>query len=131
MSRLRAFLRHRRHLAFALVMIALAMKACVPAGFMLSIHDNLTLSVTVCNGMGETTTMSIPVERDSSGKLSMDKQQCQAGMGDLSLIGGDLPGWIVAAILFALALGFSAVVLPTLPAPRYLLPPMRGPPATI
>ncbi len=107
------------------------MKAFVPAGFMLSVHDNLTLSVTICNGMGESTTVAIPVERDASGKLSMDKQQCQAGMGDLSLIGGNLPGWQIAAILFALALGFAAVLTPSLRLPRYLVPPLRGPPATI
>ena len=104
------------------------MKAFMPAGFMIANHDR-SIAVVLCSGTGEQQMLTIPFDKDDTGKGAVDKQQCHATALDKAASGGTDPLLLAAAIAFVLALGFAGTPARLRPTPRFLYPPRRGPPA--
>jgi hypothetical protein len=130
MQLLRAFfLRHRR-MAALLIALTLAMKALVPAGFMLG-SDSRVLTVQICaDALGQQVTQKIVLPASHSGedKAKSDSPCHFTALGH-AMLGGADPLLLAVALAFVLALGFAPVLAP---APRriaFLRPPLRGPPA--
>lgn len=134
MQTLRALVHRYRLLAVMLVALALAIKALVPAGYML--HQRGTvITVEICaDASGATLKQQIVIPpADSGGGASETPAKAfatcpYAALSFAALAAADAV-LLAAALAFILALGF----LPTsLPAPRriaFLRPPLRGPPA--
>ena len=137
MQALRALAHRHRRLAVLVVVLALVIKAIVPAGYMVS-RQGTVLTVTVCaDASGTTTTRQIVVPHkgtgdgagsDSGGEHSKAPAACPyAALGLAALTGAD-------AVLLALALGFILALglAPARPAAlrriAFLRPPLRGPP---
>ncbi len=134
MQALRALTHRHRLLALLLVMLALAVKAAVPAGYMVGQHGKV-LTVEICaDASGGTVTKQIVIPQSGAptdGKSAHDKAPATcpyAGLGLASLTGADAV-LLALALVFILALGFATA--PPLPLRRiaFLRPPLRGPPA--
>ncbi len=126
-------LRHRL-VAMAIIVLALALRALIPAGMMIAPSSAvLTLTVTICSGMGAVEQVSIPIERDAPTSHQDGKGAggpCAfAGLGAPALGGAD-----VALIGLALLLVFAAAFLPIVPVSLrrqvFAWPHLRGPPLT-
>ncbi len=130
MQLLRAFFLHHRRMAALLIALALAMKALVPAGFMLG-HDSRVITVQICaDALGQQITQKIVLPSSHSGddKAKSDSPCHFSALGH-AMLGGADPVLLALALVFILALGFAPVLAP---APRriaFLRPPLRGPPA--
>lgn len=119
----------------AVLVLALCIKATVPAGFMLTSQDGVVLTVTLCSdGTGERQQVKIvvPGRTDQRGDHSdPDGKNGQCAFSALShaAIGGTDPILLAVALVFILLLGLA----PAPGRPRrpiaYLRPPLRGPPA--
>ncbi|WP_293919489.1 DUF2946 family protein [Sphingobium sp. UBA5915] len=133
MHRLRHLVLANRPFACAVLALALMMKIVMPAGFMPTMSGG-QIVVSVCSGMGPTTmVMTIPGlgdgKSEDEGHHGKAEQPCAfSGLSAPSLAAAD-PVLLAAAILFVLALGTRSVVPLASPAPPYLRPPLRGPPA--
>lgn len=133
MAGLRAFFRFHRAFALALVCLALAMKALVPAGYMPGQGSRL-LTVSICaDASGEALTRQIAVParpgetQNHAGEHKSGGTCAFSSLAMAGLAGADAL-LLAGAFAFILALGFTAT--PT-PAPRrttHLRPPLRGPP---
>ncbi|HWK35538.1 DUF2946 family protein [Sphingomonas sp.] len=127
MTALRLFVRDHRVLAAWLVVLALAMKLAVPAGFMTSTQAG-AITVEVCNGTGPMT-IAIPGLPDKPADPGTKEQPCAfSGLSAPSLAGAD-PVLLVAAIAFVFAYAIRRETPVAARAPAYLRPPLRGPPA--
>jgi hypothetical protein len=130
MQLLRAFFLHHRRMAALLIALALAMKALVPAGFMLG-NDSRVITVQICaDALGQQITQKIVLPSSHSGddKAKSDSPCHFTALGH-AMLGGADPVLLALALVFILALGFAPVLAP---APRriaFLRPPLRGPPA--
>jgi len=126
----RVFLKEHRWLALWLIAAALAVKALVPAGYMLGNTGSKTLTMVICDGNGPATmTIDIPMDPDHAKAPDSGKQDCAyAGLGH-AMIGGTDPVLLLAAIAFLLALGFAPVATPTPRRRAHAQPPSQGPPA--
>jgi len=125
------------------IVVALAIRAIVPAGFMPMLVEGRVV-IALCSGSGPAVTMAHPAgmvhhattaapygSHDASDILPHDNkpQLCAfAGLGAPSLAWVD-PVVLAVAIAFVLALGLRIVsTLPAICSSR-LRPPLRGPPA--
>jgi hypothetical protein len=130
MQLLRAFFLHHRRMAALLIALTLAMKALVPAGFMLG-SDSRVITVQICaDALGQQITQKIVLPSNHSGddKAKSDSPCHFTALGH-AMLGGADPVLLALALVFILALGFAPV---RAPAPRriaFLRPPLRGPPA--
>lgn len=152
MTRFRAFFLRYRALAFALIALALAMKALVPAGYMIG-ADAKVLTVRVCDGYADSDPGHAPghvpghvpshapghaiviaakgAGHGDAGKSLHNQQACPFSVLALGQLDRADP------ILLALALGF--IILPGLaPSPgatprllARLRPPLRAPPVLV
>jgi len=133
MPALRALIRNHRQLAIALLVLALCLKAAIPAGFMLSGSPSTTITITICadsTGEAQAMQMVIPAKHGSpaGGDAGKSGQCAFTGLSQAMLGGADA---------FLLALAFAYIlVLGLAPARRlpfaqifHLRPPLRGPPA--
>lgn len=134
MHALRRLILKRRQLALLAIALVLAMKALVPAGYMVSASSKI-FTITICSeSTGEKlkTQVQIPMKAGHGGDAAAkaDQQPCPYSSLSLAALGGADAPLLALAIAFILALGF----LPAPPLPlrqaHYLLPPLRGPPAT-
>ena len=125
-------LRHRL-MALAIILVSLAMRALIPAGMMLAPSSTLTLTVTVCGGMGAVEQLAIPIERDAPSPHEDGKDtaaQCAyGGLGSPALKGADLH-LLGLALLFAFAAAFLPLATLTVRRASYAWPHLRGPPLT-
>ena len=132
MTRIRAFLHRHSHLAFGILLMALAIRALVPQGYMVA-SGPLILNVSVCaDSLGHTTTqIAIPVKDDGSSHDTSGAGDGHCAFTSLSM--GSLaaadPVLLLAALAFILALGATAIALPVSSSPARLRPPLRAPPA--
>lgn len=133
MNCLRAFIRSHARLTLALLAVALAVKALVPAGFMIGASGDRFLTVTICSdatGVPKQMQIAIPDKDGGDHAEAADKgQPCAfAGLGHAGLTGTD-PVLLAAAIAFILLIGLAP--LPALPSREtpFLRPPLRGPPS--
>lgn len=128
---LRNFLGTHCRLAALLVALAIAMKALVPAGYMLAPQITV-LTVTICaDAQGKRITHDIAVPKKAGhgdGSGEQDKGACSWSSLAMASLGAAGPELLALALAFILALGF----LPSAPpAPRivsWLRPPLRAPP---
>jgi hypothetical protein len=135
MTQLRALLFDRRSLALALVVMALFIKALVPAGYMIG-QRSMTLSVEICaDGTGQTgiRQIDIPLEGLAVPAADHSKQNGHCAFSSLGhdAVSGADPLLIAGALLFILTRGFAAIVQAPRQRVAYLRPPLRGPPARI
>ncbi len=136
MTSLRAFFRAHRQLAILLVAVSLALKALVPAGYMIGSQAKI-LTVEICaDASGGTLTRQIVIPQDGksagghaeSGKS--DSTCAFSALAMVSLSGAD-SAVLAIALLFILALGFAPAPTLLISRARQLRPPLRGPPALI
>lgn len=129
MHAIRAFLRTNRRLALGLVVLALVIKALVPAGYMLGEKSHI-LSIAICgDASGGQLTKQITVPSDGKFDHAKAEGTCAWGVLAMAALGGADALLLALALVFILALG----LVPSRPAPPsrgfYLRPPLRGPPA--
>lgn len=130
MTRFRVFFLRYRALAFAVIALALAMKALVPAGFMLG-TDSHALTVQLCDGYGDAARAVVIAVKGhgDAGKSVHDQQACPfSGLLHGGLTGAD-PILLDAALAFILLLGFAALPFAAPHPLARLRPPLRAPPA--
>lgn len=132
MAGLSILIRKHRTIAFLLIVLALTMKAVIPAGFMLGTQGKV-LTVLVCaDATGEHLTKAIPIP--VSGKSESQAKQGEscpfASLSAASLGAADVP-FIALAMAFLLLLGFAPVRIPLLAGVTHIRPPLRGPPSLI
>lgn len=134
MTKLRALTRDHARLTLVLVVLALALKALVPAGFMLSAGGERFLTVTICSdatGVPRQMHVAIPHRpnplEDQAEAADKGRPCAFSGLGHDALGGAD-PLLLAAALAFILLVGFAP--RPALPARdiAFLRPPLRGPP---
>lgn len=127
----RALLKEHRWLALWLIAAALAVKALVPAGYMLADSGRKTLTMAICDGTGPAAmTIDVPMDPDHAKAPDGGKQDggcAYAGLGH-AMLGGADPVLLLAAIAFLLALGFAPAATPTVRRRAFALPPAQGPP---
>lgn len=130
MQALRSILMRNRGLAMALVALALALRALVPAGYMPGRTASSSFTVLVCaDATGIAAPVTIKVARQGAPDGAKANESCAfAGLGMAALSGAD-PVLLAAALAFLIVLGFGALALPTLRRAPRLLPPPCGPPA--
>lgn len=135
MSQLRASIRRHCHLAIVLLVLAFFLKAAIPAGMMVSSTPDKVLTVTVCTGSAgevETIALAVPVNAEKGADHPSDAAKADhcafTGLSKAALGGAD-PILLAAAVAFILVLGLAPVRAAPLARFRYLLPPLRGPPA--
>ncbi|MGV3513337.1 MAG: hypothetical protein ACO1OX_15150 [Novosphingobium sp.] len=118
-----------RRLAVLLVMAALAMKALVPAGYMVG-GSSRALTILVCaDSTGARSAVQVTIPQGAKDSAAKDHKPCTfAGHGGAVLAGAD-PIQLALAIAFVLALGFLAIAAPRLAPARCILPPPCGPPS--
>jgi hypothetical protein len=136
MFRLRALIRDHARLTLVLLVLALAVKAAVPAGFMVSASGDRFLTVTICSdtrGTTEQVQIALPGKPDAGGGdypgAGGKATHCAfAGLGHPALGGAD-PLLLAAAAAFILLIGMAP--FPALPRRDhpFLRPQLRGPPA--
>lgn len=135
MARLRALIRDHARLTLVLLALVLAVKAVIPAGFMLSSGGERFLTVTVCSdatGVPRQMQIALPHKDDAKAAHAeaADKgAPCAfAGLGH-ALLGGADPVLLAGALAFILLIGLAPLTAPRLRGVAYLRPPLRGPPA--
>ena len=134
MQALRALAHRHRLLALLVVVLALAVKAAVPAGYMLGQHGTV-LTIEICaDASGGTVTRQMVIPQSgvpAESKTGHDKAPATcpyAALGFAALAGADTL-LLALALAFILALGFTPA--PALPLRRlpHALPPSCGPPS--
>jgi hypothetical protein len=135
MSSLRAISHRYVQLTLVLVVLAMAVKALVPAGYMISPAGERFLTVTICadaSGTPKQMRIAIPDKNETGGEHSeaADKSQSCAfsGLGHSALAGAD-PVLLAAALVFILLVGFTPLRAPPARDNAFLRPPPRGPPS--
>jgi hypothetical protein len=135
MTRLRAFTRRNAQLTLVLLALALAVKALVPAGFMISATTDRFLTVTICADASDTPRqmqIAISSHDDADGDHSESAEKAQAcafsGLGHAAL-GGTDPVLLASALAFILLIGFASRPAPPTRDIPFLRPPLRGPPS--
>lgn len=135
MSSLRAFILRKAQLALVFLALSLAVKALVPAGYMISSAGERFLTVTICaDASGTLKQMRIAIpDKDQTGSdhpEAADKSQPCAfsGLGHAALGGADAL-LLAAALAFILLVGFAPLRAPPARAIYFLRPPLRGPPS--
>jgi hypothetical protein len=134
MPMLRALIDRHRRLAVLLIVLALVIKAVVPAGYMLGVQGTV-LTVTICaDASGSEVHKQIVVPPKGTANDLADAHAkapvaCPyAALGFAALAGADAV-LLALALAFVLALGLA----PSRPVPlrriAFLRPPLRGPPA--
>lgn len=130
MNALRAFFRTHRRLALGVLALALAIKALVPAGYMLS-EQAQVLTVAICaDASGKQLTKQIVVPADGkSGAHAKAEGACAWGLLAMAALGAVDVLLLALALAFILALGLAPSRPPARVQRAYLRPPLRGPPA--
>jgi len=133
MNRLRIIARKHANWALLFVMLALALKAAVPAGFMLTSANN-TITVAICaDASGDDIPRKIviptsPTPPQSKHAGDQTGGTCSWAASGLGVISSVAP-LIVLALVFILLLGLAPIAPPAPRAVFRLRPPLRGPPA--
>ncbi|MBK8375631.1 hypothetical protein [Sphingorhabdus sp.] len=131
MTRLRAFWNGNRQFALALIVLALAVRALVPTGYMVG-GDAKGISVYVCDQAGgEAKLVTLPMGTKDSGDHQKDKSDVCAFAG-LGAAVDSVDGVTSAPQITAVAVSTPITQTPVpgrgLAAPP---PPATGPPATL
>jgi hypothetical protein len=131
MGYLRAILMQRRQLALLCVVLAIALKAIVPAGYMIG-SEAKVLTIAVCHdasGTGFSRDVVVPMKGDAGVPGKPAKGECPYGALGMAGLGGADVALLALALAFVIALGFAPQRVPQTSRPAFLRPPLRGPPA--
>jgi len=137
MLRLRSLIRDHSRLVLVFLALALAVKAFVPTGFMLSAGADRLLTVTICSdatGSPKEMQIAIPGKKDAGGDYSdMAAKATHCAFSGLNhwALGGADPLLLAAALSFILLIGIAPLPALFLRAMVFLRPPLRGPPVSI
>jgi len=135
MHALRILIGRHRHLAVVLLVLALCIKAAIPAGFMVASSADTVLTVTICSPGSvspEAMRMVIPSKAGEGSKQSgkaADPGHCAFTGLSLAALGGADPFLLALAFAVILVLGLAAVRELPFKQFSHLRPPLRGPPA--
>jgi len=134
MHGLRACLLGHRRIAILIVALALAMKALLPAGYMISSGPH-SLAITICGGVDgkdSTARIEVPAKGGAQGDAERGKasEHCPYSGLSMAALGGADAVLLATALAFILLLGFLPVRVPLARQRAHLRPPLRGPPAT-
>ena len=123
-----------------LVACALAMKALVPAGYMIGAHSR-TISIQICDGQNHEAVRQIDVGQSAASKAAHGQSDHDTGdhgksdgvcpytaLGHASLAGADM-ALLAVALAFILALAFAPLTPARLSRIAHISPPLRGPPS--
>lgn len=132
MQPIRSFLAGHVRLAALILVMALAMKALVPAGYMVGAGTGQTLTIEICDGQGKSTLRQISVagkhmQTDESHEKAA--KECPFTAISMHSLAASDAALLALAIAFILALGFAPVPVLRLQRRAWLSPPLRGPPA--
>ncbi|NKJ42976.1 DUF2946 family protein [Novosphingobium sp. SG720] len=135
MIALRAFLLRNRGLALALVALALAMKALVPAGYMVG-GETRSFTIQLCSegidGRHDLVRQVVVPASGAADKADAGHAKaqgtCPFGALGHALLGGADPVLLAGALAFILALGFAPVAALAPRRHSHAWPPLRGPP---
>lgn len=131
MERLRAIVMHDRRSATLLIVLAIALKALVPAGYMIA-SEARVLTIAVCHdasGSGSARDVVIPMKDKGGVPGKPSKGECPYGALAMAGLPGADAVLLALAIAFLIALGFAPQSVPRVSRPAFLRPPLRGPPA--
>jgi hypothetical protein len=135
MTSLRALIQQYARLALVLVLLALAARALLPAGYMIAPAGEHLLTVTICSDpSGAPKQMRIAIaDKDQTGSDQSGSggkaQPCAfSGLGHPAL-GGIDPVLLAGALAFILLLGLAPLRAPPARDIAFLRPPLRGPPS--
>lgn len=132
MHPLRRFFLNNPALAAGLLVLALAMRLLVPAGFMPAVSDG-RIVVSMCSGTGpQTTVITIPgLDHGQPGDNDHAKAEPPCAFAGLAapFLGATDSVLLALAILFVMAAALRPVAWRIDPAHPFLRPPLRGPPA--
>ncbi len=133
MTQLRALILDYRKIALLLIVAALALKAVIPAGYMVD-QNAKVFTVTVCNGeLGPVKVQHIviPAKKGEHEPSQHDGKAMACPYSALAMasIGGADPLLLALALVFILQLGFNSASQPLPARLVHLRPPLRGPPA--
>lgn len=133
MKGLRNLFRRHRTVALALIVLALAMKVIVPAGFMPAAQGK-AITIVMCDGTGQTMAdkivVEVPGKSDAEKVIKHDGTCPWGGQSHDALSPVDVL-LAAALLLWILAQALVPVTRPHLRGIAYLRPPLRGPPALI
>lgn len=134
MAYLRASIRDHRQFALAVLLLALCIKAVVPAGFMIAPSADRFITVTVCSdATGGLQQMQIAIASQDEGGGHPDtapKSDACAFSGLAKFATGGTDAMVLAsALAFIMVLGLAPRL--RLPSRQFahIRPPLRGPPA--
>lgn len=134
MSSLRALTQKYAQLTLLLVALALAVKALVPAGYMIAPAGDRFLTVTICtDASGAPQQMQIAIsdqgqKRSDRSEAGDKSQPCAfSGLGHAALGGADAL-LLAAALAFILLVGFAPLPASPTRAIPFQRPPLRAPP---
>lgn len=134
MHGMRAFFGNRHSLALALVVLALCLKAFVPAGYMVG-SDAKILTIKICadtHGAKLSKQIAVPMTGqhplDNADHHDAAKNACAFSALAFAAVTGADGLLLAAALTFIIALGFLPVETIRTRAPRFQRPPLRGPP---
>ncbi|KPL68588.1 hypothetical protein SZ64_11020 [Erythrobacter sp. SG61-1L] len=137
MHALRTLILGNRRTAIVVLLLALCMKALIPAGYMVA-GGSKSIAVTICNGVDgalSLATIEVPVRPspfDGKSDHGKGKEGGQCSFSSLSMAamgGADAP-LLALALAFILLLGLRPAARLPFRRADYLQPPLRGPPAT-
>lgn len=135
MSSLRAMIRRYAQLSLVLVVLAMAAKALVPAGYMIASTSDRFLTVTICaDASGTPKQMRIAIAgkhetgSDHSEAAAKSQPCAFSGLGHAAMGAAD-PVLLAAALAFILLVGFAPITAPATRSIPFLRPPLRGPPS--
>jgi hypothetical protein len=134
MTALRAFFRRHAALAMLIVVMAIGLRALVPAGYMTS-ASKTGMTIELCSGVaGQTMAILLPGAHhsdDGNHKSDRTDSPCAfSGLGGGALSATD-PFILAIAIAFIMATVFRHIVTARATPPAYQRPPLRGPPAAV
>lgn len=133
MAAFRLFLHDHRRFAVLLMALALAMKALMPAGYMVAADGAQVLTITICadaQGGSYTKQIVVPHSGKHAAPAEQAKDACPYSALSMATLGGADATLLALALVFILALGFVAAPRLRLEQTLRLRPPLRGPPAT-
>lgn len=135
MGAMRHFLLIQHRIAFVVIVMALAMKALVPAGFMVETRGHI-LTIAICADASRDHVVSRQIiipGKPANGQSAQGKSGEACPFSALSIAGlsGADPALLAAALAFILLLGILPVATPRLVWARRIRPPLRAPPVLV
>jgi hypothetical protein len=136
MQRMRAWIRNNGTLAAALLLLALCVKAAIPAGFMVSAGHDRIVTVSICadaTGGQRQMQMVIPGKDEGGSQSEAAKMDGQCAFSSLAQagLGGGYAFLLALAFALMLVLGLRPIRPQYLAQSAYVRPPLRGPPAAV